>query len=154
MTDRALNIGGDGKEVPVIGVVEDYHYQSLKQAVEPVIHHYNANSPGRLAVRLDPYRIQEALALLEQKWNEMGPYEPFDYSFVDEEFDLLYKEQERLSLIATSFSFLGIAMACLGLFSITSYSIRLRKKEIGIRKVLGASIGSVVMSLSRNFGLL
>lgn len=154
LIDRRLKEGGDGKEVPVIGVVEDYHYQSLKQAVEPVIHHYTPDSPGRLAVRLDPNRLGEALSLLGQKWDEMGPYEPFDYSFVDEEFDLLYKEQERLSLIATSFSFIGIAMACLGLFSTTSYSIRLRKKEIGIRKVLGASIGSVIMTLSRNFGLL
>ncbi len=154
LKDRRLKIGGGGKEVQVIGVVEDYHYQSLKRAVQPVILHYNPDYPTRLAVRLDPNRISEALALLEQKWDELGPYKAFDYSFVDEEFDLLYKEQERLSLIATLFAFIGMAIACLGLFSISSYTIRLRKKEIGIRKVLGATISNIVLSLSRNFGLL
>ena len=152
LENRRLKIGGDGKDVPVIGIVEDYHYQSLKLAVEPIIHHYNADYPTRLAVRLNPDRIQDALALLGEKWADMGPYEPFNYLFVDEEFDLLYKEQERLGLIATIFSFIGIVIACLGLFSIASYSIRLRKKEIGVRKVLGASVSNIVLTLSKISG--
>lgn len=154
LKNRSLRSGGGGQVYEVIGVVEDYYYQSLKRSIQPVIHFYNPEVTTRLAVRLDPERLQEGIALLEEKWNALDPYEPFDYAFVDESFDKLYKEQERLGTTSSLFSMIAIVIAGLGLFSITSYNIRLRKKEIGIRKVLGASILSIITGLSRNLGLL
>lgn len=153
--DKQLVSGGDGGRIyEVIGVVEDYYYQSLKRSIEPVIHFYSPDNTNRLAVRLNPDRIKEGLTLLESKWNAMDPYEPFDYFFVDEAFNELYKEQERLGTTSSMFSLIAIIIAGLGLFSITSYTIRLLKKEIGIRKVLGASMTDIMTKLSRNFGLL
>lgn len=154
LDNRFLRSGGGGQVYEVIGVVEDYYYQSLKRSIQPVIHFYNPEVTTRLAVRLDPERLQEGIALLEDKWNALDPYESFDYAFVDESFDKLYKEQERLGTTSSLFSLIAIIIAGLGLFSITSYNIRLRKKEIGIRKVLGASTLSIITGLSRNLGLL
>ncbi|MCG8309934.1 MAG: ABC transporter permease [Cytophagales bacterium] len=152
--DKQLRSGGGAQIYNVIGVVEDYYYQSLKRSIQPVIHFYNPEVTTRLAVRLDPDRLREGIAMLESKWNKMDPYEPFDYSFVDETFDALYKEQERLGTTSSLFSLIAIIIAGLGLFSITSYTIRLRKKEIGIRKVLGASMWSIIVNLSGTFGVL
>jgi putative ABC transport system permease protein len=154
INNKQLRSGGGDMVFTVIGVVEDYYYQSLKRSIQPVIHFYNPEVSTRLAVRLDPERIQEGLDLLESKWNAMGPYEPFDYTFVDEAFDALYKEQERMGTTATLFSVIAVMIAALGLFSITSYNIRLRRKEIGIRKVLGASVMSIVAGLSKNYIIL
>ena len=160
ITKGGLGVGGAGgkglvfEDYKVIGVVEDYNYQSLKRSIQPVVHFFNPEVTNRLAVRLDPERLQEGIALLERKWNAMDPYEPFDYSFVDESFDELYKEQERLGTTSSLFSLIAIVIAGLGLFSITSYTLRIRKKEIGIRMVLGASLASIITDLSRNLGLL
>ena len=154
LIDKQIRSGGGDRIFQVIGVVEDYYYQSLKRSIQPVIHFYSPDNTNRLAVRLDPERIQEGLALLETKWNAMDPYEPFDYFFVDEAFNELYKEQERLGTTSSLFSMIAIIIAGFGLFSITSYTIRLRKKEIGIRKVLGASMLNIMTKLSKNFGIL
>jgi putative ABC transport system permease protein len=154
LKNKQLRVGGSGRIVQVIGVVEDYNYQSLKRSIQPVVHWYNNEYAFRLAVRLDPERISEGLVLLEKKWNELGPYESFDYSFVDQTFDELYKTQEKLGTTSSVFSMIGILIAGFGLYSITSYSIQMRKKEIGIRKVLGASILNIINSLSRNYGIL
>ena len=154
LIDKQIRSGGGDRVFQVIGVVEDYYYQSLKRSIQPVIHFYSPDNTNRLAVRLDPERIQEGLALLETKWNAMDPYEPFDYFFVDEAFNELYKEQERLGTTSSLFSMIAIIIAGFGLFSITSYTIRLRKKEIGIRKVLGASMLNIMTKLSKNFGIL
>lgn len=146
--------GGGGEAYEVIGVVEDYYYQSLKDNIQPLVHFYQPEVNGKLAVRFQPDRVAEGLALLEEKWNSLDPYEPFDYQFIDQSFDELYKEQERLGTTSSTFALIAIVIAGMGLFSMAAYSIRLRKKEVGIRKVLGASLQSIVMNLSGNFGLL
>ncbi len=152
--NKKLVAGGGGGKYNVIGVTRDYHYQSLKRAIEPVIHFYYETISSQLAVRLHPDRVQEGIGIVEEKWNELGPYESFDFKFVDEEYNALYKEQERLGNTASIFSGLALLIAILGLFTITTYSIRLREKEIGVRKVLGASMQSIIVMLSKNFALL
>ncbi len=154
LEDKFLRSGGGGELTRVIGVVKDYHYQSLSESIQPVIHFYHPEAGGQLAVRLHPENIQEGLKVLETKWNELDPFESFSYFFVDEEFDQLYKEHEKLGLTSTVFCMIAILLAGMGLFSLSAYSIRLRKKEIGVRKVLGASISSIIYSLSRGFSLL
>jgi len=99
-------------------------------------------------------RIQDGLALLGEKWDALDPYEPFNYHFVDKTFDNLYKEQDRLSATASLFSLIAVILAILGLFSITAYSVRLRRKEVGIRKVLGASVTAIILKLSQIYGVM
>jgi putative ABC transport system permease protein len=154
INNKSVRSGGGDEYFEVIGVVEDYYYQSLKDDIQPVIHFFSPEVAGKLAVRFNPDRVAEGLALLEKKYNALGPYEPFDYFFVDKAFDELYKEQERLGTTSSTFSLIALVVAGLGLFSMTAYSIRLRKKEVGIRKVLGASLRSIIMNLSGNFGML
>jgi len=154
INNKSVRTGGGDEYFEVIGVVEDYYYQSLKDDIQPVIHFFSPEVAGKLAVRFNPDRVAEGLALLEKKYNALGPYEPFDYFFVDKAFDELYKEQERLGTTSSTFSLIALVVAGLGLFSMTAYSIRLRKKEVGIRKVLGASLRSIIMNLSGNFGML
>jgi putative ABC transport system permease protein len=154
INSKSVRSGGGDEYFEVIGVVEDYYYQSLKDDIQPVIHFFSPEVAGKLAVRFNPDRVAEGLALLEKKYNALGPYEPFDYFFVDKAFDELYKEQERLGTTSSTFSLIALVVAGLGLFSMTAYSIRLRKKEVGIRKVLGASLRSIIMNLSGNFGML
>lgn len=152
--NKTITAGGGGARHTVIGVVEDYYYQSLQRAIQPLIHFYSADNVGRLAVRLKPGRIDEGLALLRSKWNESGPYEAFDYRFVDKSFDSLYKEQDRLTATCSLFSLIAVAISSLGLISITAYSIRLRRKEVSIRKVLGASVPAIIVKLSRAYGVM
>lgn len=152
--DKTLTPGGQGDPFQVIGVVKDYYYQSLKDQVQPLIHFFNPDVDGLLAVRFQPDRVAEGIALLEKRWNALDPYEPFTYRFVDASFDELYKEQERLGITSSTFALIAIIIAGLGLFSMAAYSIRLRKKEVGIRKVLGASVRNIVLNLSGSFGLL
>src|SRR5690606_30700078 len=130
------------------------YYQSLKRAIQPVIHFYTPDNVGRLAVRLKPGRIADGLTLLQSKWDVLDAYEPFNYRFVDKSFDSLYKEQELLSATCSLFAFIDVAIFSLGLFSINAYSIRLRRKEVSIRKVLGASVPAIMLKLSRTYGVM
>ncbi|MEQ9441574.1 MAG: FtsX-like permease family protein [Cyclobacteriaceae bacterium] len=144
---------------PVVGVVKDYHYQSLKDEIEPLLHYYyggDAYYSSQLAVRLQPERISDGLAALEQAYESLNPHEPFDYfySFVDQEFDQMYKSQERLGLTATLFAGIAVVLASLGLLGLASFATRQRRKEVGVRKVLGASVLQIIVLLSRNFALL
>ncbi|HEU5147580.1 MAG TPA: ABC transporter permease [Chryseosolibacter sp.] len=140
--------GGKGKHYSVIGVVEDYYYQSLRRTIQPLAHFYRSDHVGQMVVRLKAGRIEDGLAVLRSKWAELGPYEAFNYRFVDKSFDNLYKEQDRLSATCSLFSVIAVAISSLGLFSITAYSIRLRRREVSIRKVLGASVSELVLKLS------
>lgn len=154
INNKAIKPGGQGEPFQVIGVVEDYYYQSLKEEIQPMVHFYNPELTGVLAVRFHPDRVAEGLAILEKKWHALDPYEPFKYKFVDEAFDALYKEQERLGATSSTFAGIAIVIAGMGLFSMAAYSIRLRRKEVGIRRVLGASLHSIVVKLSSDFGAL
>ncbi|WP_296619471.1 ABC transporter permease [Marivirga sp.] len=137
----------------VIGVVKDFHYESLKNDIGPLALSLNSSS-SVLAVRLDSDEIQNSLSEIEAIWNTIDPTLPFSYSFLDSEFNAMYNAESRLSKILTVFAGLAIFIGCLGLFALASFMAEQRTKEIGIRKVLGASISGIVFMLSKQFSKL
>jgi len=138
----------------VIGVVEDFHSTSLKEKIEPMILFYDPTQCRDLAVRIAPAGVQKTMGLLKAKWKEILPQKPFDSFFLDEAFDGQYRAEERIGKLAMRFSLLAIFVSCLGLFGIASFTTEQRTKEIGVRKVLGASAGVIVRMLSREYLLL
>jgi putative ABC transport system permease protein len=150
--------GGPDKEnlinLTVVGIVENFHFESLKQNVTPVMIFLSEQPNGNISFRFESQDAQAIIALLEGKWKEMAPGQPFTYSFLDESFGRMYSSETRLSKVFTIFASLAILIACLGLFALTSFTAEQRTKEIGIRKVLGASISSIVLLLSKEFGKL
>ncbi|HMQ60482.1 MAG TPA: ABC transporter permease [Flavilitoribacter sp.] len=138
----------------VIGLAADYNFQSLQNEVEPVLHFYR--SPGNSIhsfISLD-IREKDADAVLSgitRQWEILDPGRPFEYFFLDESVHRLYQSESRLLAMITSFSFLAILIACLGLFGLAAFSAARRTKEIGVRKVLGASVSGIVGLLSKDF---
>jgi len=135
----------------VIGVVKDFHLTSLHEEIEPLIIANTARSINTFIIRISPQNMSETLAALENIWRKFEPNFPFDYFFLDESFDSQYRADEKLSRIFSYFTFLAIFIACLGLFGLASFTAEQRTKEIGIRKVLGASISSILLLLSKEF---
>jgi len=128
----------------------------LRETVEPfALFHtssqtYNLNT-SYISVRLQAGNINNYLQQLEDKWKNFAPNTPFDYSFLDNDFDALYRSEQRMGTVFGIFTFLSIFVACLGLFGLSVFTAERRKKEIGVRKVLGASVQSVVALLSKDF---
>jgi putative ABC transport system permease protein len=142
------------KEGKIIGVTENFHYASLHSEVEPVmIHIYNPYN-RYLIIRLQTDNIQRTVAHIEDTWTEVLPSVPFTYFFLDTYYDNLYKAESNMGTIITYFALLAIIIACLGLFGLASYITEQRTKEIGIRKILGATMGSIIKSLSIEFMVL
>ncbi len=135
----------------VIGVAKDFHFQSLHQSIEPLIFHVLPAGFNYFLVKMSSNNMAGTLADLEKKWKAFDPDRAFEYSFLDEDFAALYNSEERMQAIVGNFSFLAILIACLGLFGLASFTIQQRTKEIGVRKVLGASVSQIVMILSREF---
>jgi len=134
----------------VVGVVRDFNYASLRDTVEPLFIS-NDIDLAFLAVKLKTNNMSRLIDEIRKAWTTISPGNLFDYFFIDELFDAQYRSEERLNKIFSSFSLLAIAIACLGLFGLASYMAERRKKEVGIRKVLGASIGQVIGLLSKEF---
>lgn len=148
--------GGDNTRYRVVGVMKDFHLASLRTAIEPfALFHQRSHSytlpTSLLAVRLQPGSENAAIARIEKQWKATAPNMPFDYAFLDEDFDALYRSEEKLGAVLGSFTALAIFIACLGLFGLIAFAVEQRTKEIGIRKVLGASITSIVGLLSKDF---
>jgi len=137
----------------VVGVVKDYHFQSLHQQIEPMMLYYTSpyGNFSRLSVRVRPENIQETITFLESTWAQFDTQYPFEYSFVDDQYDALYRTEVRLGKLFSYFTTLAILIGCLGLFGLTSFTTEQRTKEIGIRKVLGASIQGIIYMLVRDF---
>ena len=148
------NTQEEEQRLNVIGVVEDFHSTSLKEKIEPMILFYDPTQCRDLAVRIAPADVQKTLRLLKAKWKEILPQKPFDSFFLDESFDGQYRAEERIGKLAMRFSLFAIFVSCLGLFGIASYTTEQRTKEIGVRKVLGASAGVIIRMLSREYLLL
>jgi len=140
----------------IIGVVEDFHFTSLRHSVSPAVLHLTDWENGHifLTVKIRPGHIPVAMALLEETWSRLMSDEVFRYEFVDEEFDALYREEERWERIIRFAAGFAIFIACLGTFGLVSLAVARRTKEIGIRKVLGASVTDIVSLLSREFVIL
>ncbi|MGD9347101.1 MAG: ABC transporter permease [Candidatus Aminicenantes bacterium] len=142
---------GKWKTYTVVGVVQDFHRTSLHSVIMPQL---IGNDPGyfdTVAIRIHPENSEGTLSLLREKWKEVDPVRPFEFLYLDVMIDRLYGAEESLSEIFSSFSVFAIFIACLGLFGMASFAAEQRTKEIGIRKVLGASVPGVVVLLSKDF---
>lgn len=144
------SFGEETYEMRIIGVVKDYHFASIKEEIAPLFLH-KETSPNWLFLKTNTDNYGQLLGSLEQQWKATVENVPFDYRFVDKEVEKLYEEEKRLGQISLVFTFLAIFISCLGLFGLVSYVAEQKKKEIGIRKVLGASINSVVQLLTKDF---
>jgi len=141
------------QELKVIGIVGDFNYASAKEKIAPVMMMLKGNYGG-LIVKIKTVDIKGFLGNLRTQWNAFNPSGPLEYSFLDERFAKLYENEQRTQKIFTSFAVLAIIIASLGLFGLSAYSIEQRTKEIGIRKVLGASVKQVLIVVSKEFFLL
>lgn len=137
----------------VIGVVENFHFSSLKEGVTS-LGLFLGNSDNSVSFRFTAGDTKEIIGTIEKIWKELAPGQPFMYSFLDDDFGTMYAAEERLGKIFTAFATLAIIIACLGLFALTSFTAEQRTKEIGIRKVMGASVQSIVFLLSKEFAKL
>lgn len=144
----------DKKQGRVIGVVRDFQFQSLKDEINPLVIHIWTSNTNVFALRIGSQNIPATLAYIENRWKELDPAHPFEYSFLDETFDQIYRSEEKLSQVFTVFSVLAICIASLGLFGLALFMAQQRTKEVGIRKVLGASVGKIFLLLSKEFALL
>lgn len=157
--------GPNFEDHEVIGVVENFHYETLHAPVEPLVLTINplpifrgidnisfsASASPRISVRLNTKNLSAAMDNLEERWSAVAAGAPFDYTFVDQAVDDQYRQEERLSRIVAYGSTLAIVIACMGLFGLASLMIVRRTKEIGVRKVLGASGSSIVLLVNREF---
>jgi putative ABC transport system permease protein len=134
----------------IIGVTNDFHYESLTKAIKPLAFVLIPKS-YLIAIKLTPGNLRERVQLIESKWKELAPGEPFEYTFLDEKFQALYNAEQRLSQVFTLFTILAIFIACLGLLGLAAYTAEQKTKEIGVRKVMGASSFDVVFMLSKEF---
>ena len=135
----------------IIGVLEDFHYQSLHRKIEPIAIFFNRFNSGRTTtVRIDPKYIQEAIQHIENTWTKYAGNQAFEYVFFDDDFNRLYQTEIRIRQIVTIFSTLAIFIACLGLFGLASFTTEQRTKEIGIRKAMGASVPGIFALLSKD----
>jgi putative ABC transport system permease protein len=141
------------QEKRVVGVVKDYHQNSLYDAIEPLIIILDKN-PGFVFVRTEEGDVKKSLAAIENAWKQVFPNQPFEYNFLDQDFNSQYKADEKRSLIFTIFSGLTIMIACLGLFGLAAFTTEQRTKEIGIRKVIGADVSGLVFLISKEFFML
>jgi putative ABC transport system permease protein len=140
-----------GDTMIVVGVLENYHQMSLKEAVVPLVFRYTPTFVRFYAFKLETEDHRNALAGIEQPWNTFFPGNPIDYFFLDQFFNRQYESDQQFGSIFTLFTALAIFIACLGLFGLASFLTTQRTKEIGIRKVLGSSASNIVLLLSRGF---
>jgi putative ABC transport system permease protein len=140
-----------GRKGRIIGVVKNFHMRSLKEKIEPLTMRINPQDFRLFALKVKAGSAQITIAELGKLWKSTVPQRPLDYFFLDEAFDKQYRAEERFGHLFLYFSGLAVFIACLGLFGLTAYTTAQRTKEIGVRKVLGASVGNIVALLSRDF---
>jgi putative ABC transport system permease protein len=134
----------------IVGVVKNFHFESLRQEVEPLCMRLG-NSNWATAFKINSNDVPALVQRIGAKWKTLAPEMPFDYQFLDQSFDQMYRAEQRVGKVALTFAILTILIACLGLFGLVTYMAEQRTKEIGIRKVLGASVPNIVSLLSSEF---
>jgi putative ABC transport system permease protein len=144
-----MNATGDSKKRRIIGVVADFNFQSLKQNINALVIS-PAEDRRQIVVKLKPGNLQTDIALVKNAYNKAAPAYPFEYKFLDEQFNDMYQKDTRQQTILSVFAGLAIFVACLGLFGLASFTATKRLKEIGVRKVLGSSVQSIVILLSKD----
>lgn len=143
-------IAWDEKPRTVVGVVQDFNFKPIQQPIEPLVLRLNRWG-GSVIVRTNPESTKATIAALEKISLELNPQFPFTYNFLDQDLDNLYKGEEKMGVLFNLFSILGIFISCLGLFGLSAFMAEQRTKEIGVRKVLGASVFNIVVLLGSNY---
>ncbi|MBC3789077.1 ABC transporter permease [Spirosoma utsteinense] len=138
----------------IVGVTDNFHQQSLRDAYDPLILVLKPDERGFFSIKLNTSDLTKQIAGIRAEWNRFFPGNPFEYSFLDERFDNQYRADQRFGQVFGFFTLLAILVACLGLFGLASFTTAQRTKEIGVRKVLGASVGSIVQLLYQEFAVL
>lgn len=142
---------GDHRPGFVKGVVEDFHFQSMHKVIEPLVLFNEARGHGHLLVKIAGNNVRETISSVEATWKQLVPYAPFEYRFLDDDFAAMYKSELRLGHVMNVFAAIAMVLACAGLFGLSSYVVQQRVKEIGIRKILGASVFNILGIVSGNF---
>ena len=142
---------GIPKEYRVIGVVKDFHCTSLLDEIDPLLIHYRPSATNSLILNLDDAGSQQQIEQVRNKWNELVPQMPFDHVLVKENFERSYSSYLKMGKLFAVFSIIAIFVACIGLFGLASFLTEIRTKEIGIRKVNGASVQTIVRLLNVEF---
>jgi putative ABC transport system permease protein len=137
-------------EFHIIGIIKNFNFNSLRDVITPLALKLGKNN-ANISVRIKTSDIPNVLAQIKNKWKAMAPSQPFDYSFMDEDFNKLYTTEQRTGQIFITFAILAILIACLGLFGLVTYAAEQRTKEIGIRKVLGANVSNIVAMITKDF---
>jgi len=152
LNERLIYMARPPVPMNIIGVLKDFHMENLHEPIKPMAAIVLRRFPAvLLSVRVAPGEIQNTLSFIEETWKQFVPGQPFEYVFFDETFEETYKTTIQASRIFSAFSFLGIFIACLGLFGLASYTAMRKTKEIGIRKVMGASESGIVFLLFKEF---
>lgn len=141
-----------GREWTIIGVVDDFHYQSLHWKIDPLVFiFYKGRGMDYFSIKIRPDNIPGTLDVIEEQWKKFSPEFPFQFTFLDERIDRIYRAEERLGTSFNIFSFLTLAVACMGLFGLTSFLLEQKRKEISIRKILGADSKRIIFLLSKEY---
>jgi len=140
-----------GIDGTVVGVMKNFHFQSVRYAIEPLAFTVMPERVNYVVVRLQAGKIPESIDYVRSTWQKIIPDYPFDYRFMDEDFDRMYRSDERVGSLLRAFTLIAIIIACLGLFGLASYMAEQRTKEIGVRKVLGSTVAGIVFLLSKEF---
>ncbi len=142
------------KRGEVIGVVKDFHFKSLREQLAPVVMHIYPQASYTITLRVKSDDITSTIAGAKETYESLMPGTPFSYKFLDENFEVMYKTEEKLSTLFSLFTTIAIIVACMGLFGLVEYSVNLRLREIGIRKVFGASLNSLILLLTKKYFIL
>jgi putative ABC transport system permease protein len=135
----------------IIGVVKNYHFMPMRYEIQPLMLLYNPQNFRYTMIRISGTEIPQTLSFLGKLWNKFAPEYPYEYHFLNEDFEEIYKSESRMGEVFRYFTFLAVFISCLGLFGLASFMAEQRTKEIGIRKVLGASISGITVLLSKEF---
>jgi hypothetical protein len=140
-----------GREGKIVGIVKDFNFKSLHQKVEPLVLRTNPAWNDYLMIRLSGADTKQSLETVGAAWKKYNPDYPFEYQFVDQQYETLYKSEQRMARVFNYFTSFTLFISCLGLIGLINHMIEKRKKEISIRKVLGASVSGILMLLSREY---
>ncbi|MFC2160104.1 ABC transporter permease [Acidobacteriota bacterium] len=149
--EEPLNKTFQDGQLKVVGVIRDFHFATLRHVVEPLVIRFRSGANGLLSLKLRAGAIPEAITHLTAVWNELLPGHPLEFTFLDDEFNMQYRREQSFGSLSRGFTVLAIFIACLGLFGLASHTVEQRTKEIGIRKILGAGMGSLVVLLAKTY---
>jgi putative ABC transport system permease protein len=144
-------INSAGDTVKVLGIVANYHHQGLQKVIDPMIFRLRMDNRDAYSIKISTGNLNKTLSAIEKTWNAFFPSDPFNYFFLDELFDSQYKSDKQFGKMFALFSALAICIACFGLLGLSAYNVLQRNKEIGVRKILGASVQNILYLLSRDF---